>query len=105
MRRWPGWTPTFDAHGAVALGEIGLDYHYDFSPRPIQQEVFRRQLELAGKRDLPVVIHTREATDDTFRTLRDHGTSLRVCFIVSREGWRWRARRSTWAPGCRLPAS
>ena len=42
-----------DAHGAVALGEIGLDYHYDFSPRPIQQEVFRRQLELAGKRDLP----------------------------------------------------
>jgi len=69
-----------DAHGAVALGEIGLDYHYDFSPRPIQQEVFRRQLELAGKRDLPVIIHTREATDDTFQTLRDHAAGRRVVF-------------------------
>ena len=69
-----------DAHDAVALGEIGLDYHYDFSPRPIQQEVFRRQLELAGKRDLPVIIHTREATDDTFQTLRDHAAGLRVVF-------------------------
>ena len=68
------------AHDAVALGEIGLDYHYDFSPRPIQQEVFRRQLELAEKRELPVIIHTREATDDTFRTLRDHAASLRVVF-------------------------
>ena len=68
------------AHDAVALGEIGLDYHYDFSPRPIQQEVFRRQLELAAKRELPVIIHTREATDDTFRTLRDHGANLRVVF-------------------------
>ena len=69
-----------DAHGAVALGEIGLDYHYDFSPRPIQQEVFRRQLELAGKRDLPAIIHTREATDDTFQTLRDHAAGRRVVF-------------------------
>ena len=69
-----------DAHGAVALGEIGLDYHYDFSPRPIQQEVFRRQLELAAKRDLPVIIHTREATDDTFQTLRDHAAVRRVVF-------------------------
>ena len=68
------------AHDAVALGEIGLDYHYDFSPRPIQQEVFRRQLELAEKRALPVIIHTREATDDTFRTLRDHAANLRVVF-------------------------
>ena len=69
-----------DTHAAVALGEIGLDYHYDFSPRPIQQEVFRRQLELAGKRGLPVVIHTREATEDTFLTLRDHAGGLRVVF-------------------------
>jgi TatD DNase family protein len=67
-------------HGAVALGEIGLDYHYDFSPRPIQQDVFRRQLDLAGERQLPVVIHTREATDDTFRILRDHAAGLRVVF-------------------------
>jgi TatD DNase family protein len=69
-----------DTHAAVALGEIGLDYHYDFSPRPIQQEVFRRQLELAGRRGLPVVIHTREATEDTFRTLRDHAAGLRIVF-------------------------
>lgn len=69
-----------DAHAAVALGEIGLDYHYDFSPRPIQQDVFRRQLELAEKRDLPVVIHTREATEDTFLALRDHAGRLRVVF-------------------------
>jgi TatD DNase family protein len=64
----------------VALGEIGLDYHYDFSPRPIQQEVFRRQLEVAEKRGLPVVIHTREATEDTFDTLREHAGSLRIVF-------------------------
>ena len=69
-----------DAHDAVALGEIGLDYHYDFSPRPIQQDVFRRQLELATQRALPVIIHTREATDDTFRTLRDHAQAARVVF-------------------------
>jgi TatD DNase family protein len=67
-------------HEAVALGEIGLDYHYDFSPRPIQQEIFRRQLALAEQRRLPVIIHTREATDDTFQTLRDHGTNVRVVF-------------------------
>ena len=68
------------AHGAVALGEIGLDYHYQFSPPDVQQEVFRRQLQLARRRDLPVVIHTREATDDTFRLLRDEGAGLRILF-------------------------
>jgi TatD DNase family protein len=67
-------------HRAVALGEIGLDYHYDFSPRDIQQEVFRRQLRLARTRALPVIIHTREATDDTFELLRDEGVGLRVVF-------------------------
>ena len=68
------------SHGAVALGEIGLDYHYDFSPRGIQQEVFRRQLAVARARRLPVVIHTREATEDTFRLLREHGSGVRVVF-------------------------
>jgi TatD DNase family protein len=60
-----------DAHAAVAIGEIGLDYHYDFSPRSIQQDVFRAQIRLARDLDLPIVIHTREATDDTFEILRD----------------------------------
>jgi TatD DNase family protein len=51
------------------LGEIGLDYHYDFAPRDVQQEVFRQQIRLANARRLPLVIHTREADEDTFRLL------------------------------------
>src|SRR5215218_7132979 len=58
---------------ARAIGEIGLDYHYDFSPRDVQHEVFRAQIRLAVSRDLPIVIHTREAEDDTFRILREEG--------------------------------
>ena len=53
------------------LGEIGLDYHYDFAPRTVQQEVFRAQIRLAKRRRLPIVIHTREAEDDTFRILNE----------------------------------
>lgn len=53
------------------LGEIGLDYHYDFAPRDVQQEVFRAQIRLARQRRLPLVIHTREAEEDTFRILND----------------------------------
>jgi TatD DNase family protein len=53
------------------LGEIGLDYHYDFAPRDVQQAVFRQQLGLARRRGLPIVIHTRDAEDDTFRILQD----------------------------------
>jgi TatD DNase family protein len=53
------------------LGEIGLDYHYDFAPREVQQEVFRQQLRLAKQRRLPIVIHTREAEDDMFRILTE----------------------------------
>ena len=60
-------------HGACAVGEIGLDYHYDFSPRDVQHEVFRAQIEVALDLGLPVIIHTREATDDTFQILRDAG--------------------------------
>ncbi len=61
------------AHGACAIGEIGLDYHYDFSPRDVQQSMFRAQVELAIELGLPVIIHTREATEDTFRILREAG--------------------------------
>lgn len=56
-----------------AIGEIGLDYHYDFSPRDVQQRVFRAQIEYACERDLPIVIHTREATEDTFQILEEVG--------------------------------
>jgi TatD DNase family protein len=56
---------------ACAIGEIGLDYHYDYAPRPVQQGVFAAQVDFARTRDLPVIIHTREATDDTFAILRN----------------------------------
>jgi TatD DNase family protein len=59
--------------GACGIGEIGLDYHYDFSPREVQQDVFRAQIGLARELDLPIIIHTREATDDTFRILDEAG--------------------------------
>ena len=58
---------------ARAIGEIGLDYHYDFSPRDVQHEVFRVQIRLALERDLPIVIHTREAEDDTLRIIGEEG--------------------------------
>jgi TatD DNase family protein len=58
---------------ARAVGEIGLDYHYDFAPPDVQQQVFRAQVALAFDLDLPVVIHTREADDDTVRILREEG--------------------------------
>lgn len=54
----------------IAWGEIGLDYHYDHSPRPVQREVFRRQLVIAGEANLPVVIHSREADEDTIAIMR-----------------------------------
>jgi TatD DNase family protein len=56
---------------ARALGEIGLDYHYDFAPKAVQQTVFRLQVRLARELDLPVIIHTREAEDDTVAILRE----------------------------------
>jgi TatD DNase family protein len=49
----------------LAIGEIGLDYHYDFSPRDVQRSVFARQLEIAADFHKPIVIHTREAWEDT----------------------------------------
>jgi TatD DNase family protein len=57
---------------AVAVGEIGLDYHYDFSPRDIQKKRFREQLALAKQLKKPVIIHERESTADTLEILREH---------------------------------
>ncbi|MGH9719262.1 MAG: TatD family hydrolase [Bryobacteraceae bacterium] len=55
----------------LAIGEMGLDYHYDFSPRDVQRAVFRRQLQLAAETAKPIVIHTREAWEDTMAILRE----------------------------------
>jgi TatD DNase family protein len=60
---------------AVAVGEIGLDYHYDFAPRDAQRSVFAAQIRLARRLRLPIVIHTREADEETFRVLAEEGGS------------------------------
>jgi TatD DNase family protein len=59
-----------ESRRVVAWGEIGLDYHYDNSPRDVQRRVFARQLALARAADLPVVIHSRDADEDTILMLR-----------------------------------
>lgn len=74
----------------VAIGEIGLDYHYDLSPRDVQKEVFERQLLLADELGLPVILHVREAYDDTREILErnknhlSHGVLLH-CYSGSPE--------------------
>ncbi len=66
----------------VALGEIGLDYHYDFSPRDTQRAVFIEQMRIAADANKPIVIHTREAWDDTLALLKQHwrGGGIMHCF-------------------------
>lgn len=77
-----------DSPRVIAWGEIGLDYHYDNSPREVQREVFRRQLRLARDAGLPVIIHTREAEDDTIEILQaewnePHRRGIMHCFSGS----------------------
>ena len=64
----------------VAVGECGLDYHYDHSPRDVQRRVFAAQVALASAHDLALVIHTRDAWDDTFDVLAAEGTPARTVF-------------------------
>jgi TatD DNase family protein len=67
----------------VGIGECGLDYHYDHSPRPRQREAFARQIELAHRHGLALVVHTREAWEDTFDLLAAGGVPERTvihCF-------------------------
>src|SRR5690606_28359318 len=66
--------------GVVAVGECGLDYHYDHSPRPVQREVFAAQVALAHEHDLALVVHTREAWEDTFAVLDAEGVPERTVF-------------------------
>jgi TatD DNase family protein len=71
----------------VAIGEIGLDFHYDHSPRDVQREVFRAQVRLARELDLPVIVHTREADDETAALLEEEGATKGVihCFTGGEE--------------------
>lgn len=66
----------------IAVGEIGLDYHYDFSPRETQKAVFLEQLQIAREAGKPIVIHTREAWQDTVALLGEHwtGSGIMHCF-------------------------
>ena len=71
----------------VAVGEIGLDYHYDHSPRDVQRLRFREQMDLARRVGLPVIVHQREAAADTLEILRDYRdvTGVVHCFSGSLE--------------------
>ncbi len=75
----PATDPTrireFLSRGAVAVGECGLDYHYDHSPRPLQRRAFAEQLAIAADVGRPVVVHTREAADDTAAMVREAGVA------------------------------
>lgn len=75
----------------VAIGEIGLDFHYDLSPRDIQQDVFREQLKIAQRRDLPVIIHTRNSLPETI--------AIVTTSIAEAPAWRQSAR----SPHSRTP--
>lgn len=75
-----GLEALLDRPKVVAVGECGLDYHYDHSPRPEQADSFVRQITMANERDLALVIHTREAWDDTFEILDREGMPTRTVF-------------------------
>ena len=77
-------------NGMVAIGEIGLDYHYDHSPRSDQHQAFESQMSLAGELELPVVIHAREADDDIAAILRNHPTVEAVMHSFSSGLGLWR---------------
>lgn len=66
----------------VAIGEIGLDFHYDHSPRDTQREWFRRQIRLASELKMPIVIHSREADQETMDILKEEGA-----FSEERKSW------------------
>ena len=66
----------------MAIGEIGLDYHYDISPRDDQRKAFRKQIRLANKLKMPIIIHTREADQETVEILKEEGA-----FSEERKSW------------------
>ncbi|HDX9590258.1 TPA: TatD family hydrolase [Bacillus pseudomycoides] len=84
------WLEELAAHPkVVALGEMGLDYHWDKSPKEVQKEVFRKQIKLARKVNLPIIIHNRDATQDIVDILKEENASevggIMHCFSGSVE--------------------
>lgn len=98
-RRWPGTVhataglhpheavhgvdtilPFLDDPAVIAIGEAGLDFYYDHSPRDVQRAAFAAQIQLAHERELPLIIHTRDAWEDTFDVLDAEGTPERTIF-------------------------
>jgi TatD DNase family protein len=70
----------------LAIGEIGLDYHYHFSPRDVQQDIFKIQLRIAVQQNLPVIIHTREAMAD-MRTIVDEAIVYAPQWKIAKDGF------------------
>ncbi|MBS4201470.1 TatD family hydrolase [Bacillus sp. FJAT-49732] len=84
------WLEEVAAHPkVVALGEMGLDYHWDKSPKEIQKEVFRKQIRLAKKINMPIIIHNRDATQDIIQILQEENAEevggIMHCFSGSAE--------------------
>lgn len=84
------WIEALASHPkVVALGEMGLDYYWDKSPKDVQHEVFRKQIRLAKKVKLPIIIHNRDATSDVVEILKEEGAAevggIMHCFTGSVE--------------------
>lgn len=84
------WIKELSSHEkVVAIGEMGLDYHWDKSPKDVQKEVFRKQIALAKEVNLPIIIHNRDATEDVVTILKEEGAEevggIMHCFAGSAE--------------------
>ncbi|MDR0127227.1 MULTISPECIES: TatD family hydrolase [Bacillus] len=84
------WIKELSQHEkVVAIGEMGLDYYWDKSPKEVQKEVFRRQIALAKEVNLPIIIHNRDATEDVVTILKEEGAAdvggIMHCFTGSLE--------------------
>ncbi len=71
----------------VGIGEIGLDYYYEFSDREVQKKVFIDQINLAKELGLPIVIHSRDAVEDTYQILFEHAQGMKVLLHAFSESW------------------